>query len=90
MIFAFIDWSTSDDSRFKNLLSKSLFCDDNDDKSETSERDNDFERDEYSTDELETTIFLNESETTIFLNNSIFESETLKSMSYWIRSSIDC
>jgi hypothetical protein len=72
MVFSFIDSSTFYNSRFKDLLSNDLFCDDDDDKSKTSIKDDDFERDKYSTDE---------SDTTIFLNDSIFESETLNSMS---------
>ncbi len=71
MISSFIDWSTFDDSRFKGLLSKSSFCDDNDDESETSVRDDDFERDEYSTSESKRTSFLNDCKV----------SDALKSMS---------
>jgi hypothetical protein len=61
--FSDLDCSTSNRSRFKDLLSNDFFYKLNNDDSE---------RDEYS---------INESERTIFLNDSIFESETLNSIS---------
>jgi hypothetical protein len=76
VFFCDLDDSTFDRFFFKNLLSNDFFFELPHDELKTLDIDDVFERDEYSTNS--------------FLENDLEISETLNSMSNWMRSSIDC